>query len=269
MVAAFRVHLVCAAALVLVALLWLRLALALPQVNDQSNRLESLQQDLVSGQIAADSAPILAQLWIQDASIGLEKRLAWLSAVLDPRLQHAVRIPAHAEEDPQALLALVLHPKLEVHAQGACPAVPPGLAVICDPVSWAELRAQIMDSFVKVIATQPEFAAAGRVGGNDIALSASDRLCRLGQAGKRRAQALIQSADPAVQTLGVLALGCAGARTGVGADLQGALNLSGGAGLAAILECGVASDCTLPPSESSGPKGALRSYALTLQKAGQ
>ena len=82
-------------------------------------------------------------------------------------------------------------------------------------------------------------------------------------------QALIQSADPAVQTLGVLALGCAGARTGVGADLQGALNLSGGAGLAAILECGVASDCTLPPSESSGPKGALRSYALTLQTAGQ
>lgn len=265
--AAFRVHLICAVAWAGVAILWLRLALALPVVIDQTHRLESFQQGLVSAQVSANEAPILAQIFIQDESVALGKRLAWLGAALDPRLQHAVRIPAHAEEDPQALLALVLNPKIEAEAQAACPGVPAGLSVICEVDSWRELRKEIMDSFVKVIATQPEFAAAGRVGGNDIALAAADRLCRLGQAGKRRAQELIQSADPAVQTLGVLALGCAGERTGVGADLQGALHLAGGAGLAAILECAVASDCILPPNEASGSKGALWAYGLTLQVA--
>jgi hypothetical protein len=247
----------------------LRFALALPDVSAEANRLQSLQQGLMAGQIPAEEAPVLAQLLIRDASVDLEKRLAWLGASVPSRLRHAVRFPARAEEDPQALLALIMAPELEAKALGACPELPAGLAVICDAKAWGELRRQILSSLGRVVSTQPEFAAAGRVGSNDVSLSAADALCRMGSQGQVLAEKAIQSGDPAAQSLGVLALGCAGGRLGVGPALQAAMKLPGGAGLAATLECAVAPDCQIPPgsNENNSPQAALQAYALRLQGA--
>jgi hypothetical protein len=269
MLAARRTHLFCAAALGLGAILWLCSSLALPDVPAESNRLQSLHQGLIEGQVSAEEAPVLAQLLIRDASVDLEKRLAWLGVSVPSRLRHAVRIPARAEEDPQALLALMMTPELEAEALAACPKIPAGLAVICDAEAWGELRAQILSSFEKVVSTQPEFAAAARVGGNDVSLSAADALCRMGNEGQALAEKAIQSGDPAAQSLGVLALGCAGGRAGVGRSLREAMELPGGAGLAATLECAVAPDCQIPPgpSESDSPQAALQAYAFRLQEA--
>ena len=269
MLAARRMHLACAAALGLGAILWLRSALVLPHVPAEANRLESLQQDLIEGRISADEAPVLAQLLIRDASVDLEKRLAWLGASVPSRLRHTLRIPARAEEDPQALLALMMMPELEAQALAACPEIPAGLAVICDAQAWGELRGQILSSFEKVLSTQPEFAAAARVGGNDVSLAAADALCRMGSQGQALAEKVIQIGDPAAQSLGVLALGCAGGRAGVGLALREAMDLPGGAGLAATLECAVAPDCLVPPgrSESNSPQEALQAYAQRLQEA--
>lgn len=269
MESARRVHLFCAAGLFLSVSVWLRVALALPPMDTDSNRLLLVQAGLVDGSISADQAPVLARLMIQDDRFELTRRLSWLPAVVDSRLQDAVRIPARAEEDPQALLALVLNPELEMQAISLCPHLPEGVAVVCESDAWPALRAQILEEFGKVIATKPAYAAAARVGGNDVSLTAADHLCRMGLRGRDLALNLLdEKSNEATQVMGLLGLGCAGGREGVGPVLQEHVSRSGAVGIAATLECAVALDCVFSSGDpnESGSRSAVDVYALQLQE---
>jgi hypothetical protein len=270
MESARRVHLFCAAGLFLSVSLWLRVALALPPVDAETNRLLQVQAGLVDGSISADNAPVLARLMIQDDRFELTRRLSWLPAVVDSRLQDAVHILARAEEDPQALLALVLNPELEIQAISLCPHLPEGVAVVCESDAWSSLRTQILEEFGKVIATKPAYAAAGRVGGNDVSLTAADHLCRMGLRGRDLALNLVdEKNNNATQVLGLLGLGCSGGREGLGSVLQERVSRSGAVGIAATLECAVASDCVVSSEtpNDSGSRRAVEAYALQLQES--
>jgi hypothetical protein len=269
MESARKVHLLCAAGLFLSVSLWLRSALTLPPVEGETNHLVRIQTGLVEGSLSADDAPVLARLMIHDPQIELAQRLSWLSAVVDTRLQDAVRVPARAEEDPQALLALVLNPEVEAEALSLCPQLPEDLKVVCDSEAWPTLRSQILEEFGKVMLRKPKNAAAGRVGGNDVSLSAADHLCRMGSRGRDLALSLLdEKGKAATQVLGVLGLGCSGGRLGVGSMLQERASRSGAVGVAATLECALASDCVISSSVSggSGARSAVEVYALQLQE---
>jgi len=265
--AALRAHLIFGALALLSLAGWLRHSLVLPDPPDGEGQLLAIHEDLVEGKVSASDAPALASLLIRDSSQPLSARLSWLSAVLDPRLQDAVQVPAFAKEDGHALLALLLHPALEEEARSACPELPESLGVLCDSEAWQDLKSQTLPRLLRVLSSRPDFAAAARVGGNDLALQVSDQLCRMGSRGRALALQLAREGeDERVRSLGILALGCAGNRTGVGSLIEARLGEGGAVGLAATLECALQEDCALgtEPLVLSQAEGALKAYARTL-----
>jgi hypothetical protein len=268
--AALRAHLMGGALALLSVTTWLRMSLDLPHAPAGDGRLSELQTGLLSGSLAAEVAPALATLMSRDERYPLASRLSWMGAVVDSRLQDAVQVPAFPEEDGQALFALLLHPELERAAREACPEIPEALAVLCDPDAWLNFRTQTLKALGGVLSTKPNYAAAARVGGNDLALQAADHLCRMGEEGRAIALDLVKEAgDPETQALGILALGCAGNRMGVGPEIEALLGKPGAVGLAASLECALLDDCAMKAhiSEEGTADAALRIYAQQLAGA--
>jgi|GEM_PF-4570796 len=243
---AFRTHLALGFFALVLVVIWTATGLSLPEVQSSDGGLEESRSDLLSGELPADEASTLALLMLQDDQIPLHRRLSWLGSVVDSRLRDAVQIPTSALEDGHALLALVLHPAVESEAKASCPEVPESVGVICDDVQWSALRADIIKQLHGVLQKRPGYAAAARVGGNDLSLQVADQLCRMGKTGLEMALTQIRDApDEMGRVLGVLALGCAGYRPSVGVELQRFLDDPGALGVVSAMECVVRKDCSL------------------------
>ena len=266
---AFRTHLALGVFASVLVIVWTSMGLSLPAVHTPDGGLEESQVGLLEGRLHADDAPTLALLMLKDEQIPLERRLSWLGSVVESRLRDAIQIPALASEDGHALLALVLHPELEAETKSACPAVPESVGVLCDDVQWTVLRGDIINQLQRVLQQRPDYAAAARVGGNDLSLQVADQLCRMGKTGREIALAQIRNApDEMGRVLGMLALGCAGHRPDVGPEVQSLLDDSGALGVVSRLECVVREDCSLSEDgheqSTQSATDALLKYASKL-----
>ena len=116
---------------------------------------------------------------------------------------------------------------------------------MCDLEQFSRIKAQVYRSLLDQMSRRPEYAAATRVGGNDVPLLVSDLLCQMGEEGRRLAEAHLKK-DPKGSSgaLGVMALGCGRSTWGCGPDLQGRIGESGAIGMAARLECASRRTCS-------------------------
>ena len=266
---AFRTHLALGVFASVLVVIWTASGLSLPRIDSPDGGLAESRTGLLNGELSADEASTLALLMLKEEQIPLNRRLSWLGSVVDSRLRDAVKIPASAVEDGHALLALVLHPELEAEARAACPAVPEIVGVVCDDEQWTALRVNIIEQLHGVLQKRPDYAAAARVGGNDLSLQVADQLCHMGNTGLQMALAQIQSAqDEMGRVLGVLALGCAGHRPDVGGELQRLLDDPGAVGVVSAMECVVRKDCSRSENAQLQRKNsatdALLKYATQL-----
>ena len=234
---------------------------------------ESLSEDMSAmhrSELSPDSVPALARFVVDDSTQSLELRLRAISASVDSRLRDRIRIAAGPREDPQALLGFVLHPQLTEEFQQMCPNVPVEVAVLCDPRQWSQIKAQVHRALLEEMRLRPKYAAATRVGGNDVPLLVSEALCKMGEEGRLLAEALLEknlTGPPGA--LGVMALGCAGDRheEGVGRILERLLGVPGAVGMAAQLECASRVDCVQKESSrrAESPSEALADFVLGLE----
>ena len=108
MATALRGHLLGAFLLLVVLGTWASDKAGVSELDAVSERLQEDLEALSSGRLPADEVPALAQWIFRDTTQSKEMRLQVLSAAVDAKLRHQVRLPARAEEDPLALLALAL-----------------------------------------------------------------------------------------------------------------------------------------------------------------
>ena len=270
MATALRGHLLGAFFLLGVIGFWAHKGAAVPAPGD---RVESLQPDLealISGTLPADVVPALAQWVRRDSGRPAEQRIQVLSASVDAQLRHRIRLPARAEEDPLALLALALEPGLRAQVQADCPALPVSLSVLCDAEEWSLFEQSVARALLELMDSPADFAAANRVGGNDLALQAADALCAMGEQGAGLARRQVREArTERGAVLGVLALGCAGARELDPQVLHEWMKhpSSPGIRIAARLECAARPSCLLPDTEREPTTAveALSSFAVQIQ----
>ena len=268
MATALRGHLLGAFLLLVVLGIWAHNKAGISESNAASERLQEDLEALSSGMLSADEVPALAQWIFRDTTQSKEMRLQVLSAAVDAKLRHQVRLPARAEEDPLALLALVLEPSFRKQLQSDCPEVPVALSVVCQPREWALFEQSVGRALLELMDTPQKFAAASRVGGNDLSLQAADALCAMGEMGEELARRQVREAKTERgRVLGVMAVGCAGDRVLEPGILQEwmAHPTSRGIQLAAGLECAVQNNCW-PSHRSEAPVDAVEAL---LQFAGK
>lgn len=270
MATAIRGHLLGASLLLGVLGFWASHVAAVSEGATQE-RLQQDLEDLENGSLPPDAVPALAQWVFRDATASKEQRVRVLSGAVDAKLRHRIRLPAQAEEDPAALLALVLSPGLRAQLQADCPQVPSELSVICDSAGWSLLEQSVGKALMEIMNEPQAFAAASRVGGNDLSLQAADALCWMGEQGEALARKQVREAhSERGRALGVMGVGCAGQRELTDELLQEWMRhpSSPGIRLAARLECAVREDCVL--AESSESKSsvaeALGAYAAQIQR---
>ena len=268
MAKAIRGHLLAVFLLLVVLGIWANDAADVPESQVASERLQEDLEALSGGSLSADEVPALAQWMFRDTQQPQERRLQVLGAAVDAKLRHQIRLPARVEEDPLALLALVLEPSFRHQLQSDCPGLPAALSVICDPREWALFEQSVGRALLELMDRPQDFAAASRVGGNDLSLQAADALCGMDEAGLKLAKRQVKEAKTERgAVLGVLAAGCAGDRTLEPGLLQEWVDhpTSRGIRLAAGLECAARLDCSLPRGQEA-PKDAVEAL---LQFAGQ
>ena len=140
--------------------------------------------------------------------------------------------------------------------------------MVCQPREWALFEQSVGRALLELMDTPQEFAAASRVGGNDLSLQAADALCAMGEIGEALARRQVREAKTERgRVLGVLAVGCAGDRVLEPELLQEWMNhpSSRGIQLAAGLECAAQCDC-LPVYR---PEAAVDAVEALLQFAGK
>ena len=238
---------------------------------------ESLQRDLeglASDSVVPDEVPALAQWVFRDSKQPKALRMKVLSAAIDAKLRHRIRLPARAEEDPFVLLSLVLEPGLKEQLYADCPDVPPELSVICDAEEWRLFEQSVGRALLDLMDAPQEFAAASRVGGNDLSLQAADALCSMGHQGVILAeQQLREARTTRGAVLGIMALGCAGERDLDDSVLQEWMRhpSSPGIRLAARLECASRPGCQLADVTGTPTSAmeALSAFSSQIQRGSQ
>ena len=270
MATALRGHLLLGFLSVFPLVIWAQQGARVSDAEAMTERLDADRAALESGDLPADDIPALAAWIVQDEHADLSLRQRVLSASVDAKLRHRLRLPASAEEDPHALLALALHPELAGELQQKCPVLPIALSTLCDLEQWSSFREGVDQALLRVLREPQPFAAASRVGGNDLGLQAADALCGMGDRGAALARRLlVDEATPRSQALGVMALGCAGGRELDSSEIQSLMHqsVSPAIRLAARLECAAQPGCVSkgPDTPLVSARDALEHYASDLQ----
>ena len=249
---------------------WAHRGAVVSEAGASKNQLNADLEALVNGGLHPDEVPALAAWVVQDPRFDLSARLKVLGASVDAKLRHRVRLPALAEEDPHALMALVLYADLARELQAVCPDLPPEIHLICDPSEWETFQESVGSAMLTIMSEPPEFAAAARVGGNDLALQAVDALCGMGERGAQLARHQLSNASSERSAaFAVMALGCAGDREVDPEELRALVKQthSPAASVVARLECAVQESCDFEESvvESLTPLDALKAFSNQLQ----
>ena len=164
MASALRGHLLMGLLTLFAVVFWAHRGAVVSEAGASKNQLTADIEALVGGGLHPDEVPALAAWVVQDPRVDLSARLKVLGASVDAKLRHRIRLPALAEEDPHALLALVLYADLARELQAVCPDLPPEIHLICDSAEWDTFQQTVGRALLTMMSESPEFAAAARVG---------------------------------------------------------------------------------------------------------